>query len=513
MSEIFPGEPIARGPAAAGAETPDPAPPTVVVIGGGLAGSEAAWQAAQAGVRVILYEMRPHRMTPAHQTGNLAELVCSNSLGSALPDRALGLLKEELRRLGSLIIACAERTAVPAGDALAVDREAFSQAVTDAIGRHPNIEVRRAEVAALAEAGLPTAEGSGPAIVVASGPLTSPALAAELEQMAGQKMLAFYDAMAPIVTAESIDMTIAWRGNRWEGGKSAERQGGEAAGPQDGDYINCPLTREEYFAFVEAINAAEKIRLREFELDEASRRYFEACLPIEVLAARDPQALAFGPMTPIGLRDPRTGRRPYAVVQLRQDNVAGTLYNIVGFQTNLKWSEQERILRMIPGLAHAEFVRFGQMHRNTFICSPALLRPTLQWRGRDDLFFAGQITGTEGYVGSTGSGLVAGLNAARVVVGRPPLVFPPTTMLGALLHYITHADPSSFQPMKANFGLLPELDSPVRDKRQRHAALARRALADLEQFVRANGLAAGAAGPPDDQSPGWLHLQPFHVIV
>ncbi|MCX7670359.1 MAG: methylenetetrahydrofolate--tRNA-(uracil(54)-C(5))-methyltransferase (FADH(2)-oxidizing) TrmFO, partial [Anaerolineae bacterium] len=249
------------------------------------------------------------------------------------------------------------------------------------------------------------------------------------------------------------------------------------------DYINCPLTREEYFAFVEAVNAAEKIPLREFEQDEAARRYFEACLPIEVLAARDPKALAFGPMTPIGLRDPRTGRRPYAVVQLRQDNAAGTLYNIVGFQTNLKWGEQERILRMIPGLAQAEFVRFGQMHRNTFICSPALLWPTLQWRGRADLFFAGQITGTEGYVGSTAGGLVAGLNAARVAAGRPALVFPPTARIDALVGDITGAEPASFQPMKANFGLLPELDPPLRDKRARHAALAQRALADLERFL------------------------------
>ncbi|MEJ5199953.1 MAG: methylenetetrahydrofolate--tRNA-(uracil(54)-C(5))-methyltransferase (FADH(2)-oxidizing) TrmFO, partial [Anaerolineae bacterium] len=437
-----------------------------------------------------------------HQTPYLAELVCSNSLGSALPDRALGLLKEELRRLGSLIIACADRTAVPAGDALAVDREAFSRAVTAAVEQHPNIEVRRAEVTSLEEIARPDADGRRPVVVVASGPLTSSALAAEIERLAGGKLLSFYDAMAPIVTAESIDMTIAWRGNRWEekkrrrgewanqrmandegaNGESANGRMGEAAG-ETGDYINCPLTREEYFAFVEAVNAAEKIQLREFEQDEAARRYFEACLPIEVLAARDPKALAYGPMSPIGLRDPHTGRRPYAVVQLRQDNAAGTLYNIVGFQTNLKWGEQERILRMIPGLAHAEFVRFGQMHRNTFICSPALLRPTLQWRGRDDLLFAGQLTGTEGYVGSTASGLVAGLNAARIAAGRPPLAFPPTTMIGALLRYITHADPASFQPMKANFGLLPDLDPPVRDKRERHAALARRALADLKELL------------------------------
>jgi len=475
----------------------------VRVIGAGLAGSEAAWQIAQAGLRVILYEMRPGRMTPAHQTGDMAELVCSNSLGSALLDRALGLLKEELRRLGSLIIACADRTAVPAGDALAVDRTAFSRAVTEAIAGHPNIEVRRAEVTELF--------GPEPCsnTVVATGPLTSPALAEAIRRLAGQEYLAFYDAMAPIVTGESIDMTIAWRGNRWgeEGRRSIRKpaggQGGGSAGsmaplPADlsasGDYVNCPLTREEYLAFVAAVNAAEKIPLREFEQDAEARRYFEACLPIEVLAARDPRALAFGPMTPVGLRDPRTGRRPYAVVQLRQDNIAGTLYNLVGFQTNLKWSEQERVLRMIPGLARAEFVRFGQMHRNTFINSPALLRPTLQWRDRDDLFFAGQITGTEGYVGSTASGLLAGLNAARVAGGRPPLVLPVTTMIGALIHYITHAEAGAFQPMKANFGLLPELATSIRDKWLRHAALARRALADLEAALSAAGSAVAERG-------------------
>ncbi len=496
MEQVFAmSEKLLRQSIVSRAIAPD-ASPRVVVIGGGLAGSEAAWQAAHLGARVTLYEMRPACMTPAHRTPYLAELVCSNSLGSALPDRALGLLKEELRRLGSLIIACADRTAVPAGDALAVDREAFSRAVTDAIEQHPNIEVRRAEVAALTDVARPAADDARPTLVVASGPLTSSALAEEIERWARGKLLAFYDAVAPIVTAESIDMTIAWRGNRREerqpriGERANERIGAlvnrrmEEAAEATGDYINCPLTREEYFAFVEAVNAAEKIQLREFEQDEAARRYFEACLPIEVLAARDPKALAFGPMSPIGLRDPRTGRRPYAVVQLRQDNVAGTLYNIVGFQTNLKWGEQERILRMIPGLAHAEFVRFGQMHRNTFICSPALLRPTLQWRDRDDLLFAGQLTGTEGYVGSTASGLVAGLNAARVAAGRPALTFPPTTMVGALLRYITCAEPSSFQPMKANFGLLPALDLPIRDKRERHAALARRALADLEHFLQ-----------------------------
>ena len=510
----------------------------VVVIGAGLAGSEAAWQVAQRGAYVTLYEMRPGRTTPAHETDRMAELVCSNSLGSNLPDRALGLLKNELRRLGSLIIACADRTAVPAGAALAVGREAFSRAVTEAIAAHPNITVRREEVTAIPR---------GVATIIASGPLTSAPLAEAIRALAGQDSLYFFDAMAPIVTAESIDMAVAWRGNRWDKvqGTGVRSQGSETRnqesedrdqgggvrdqgagiGDQDstpereslgtdsrpltpdpgGDYINCPLSRDEYFAFVEAVSAAEKTSLHEFEADEAARRYFEACLPIEVLAGRDPQALAFGPMKPIGLRDPRTGRRPFAVVQLRQDNVAGTLYNLVGFQTNIKWSDQERVLRMIPGLARAEFVRFGQMHRNTFIDSPRLLRPTLQWHDRDALFFAGQIIGTEGYVGSTASGLMAGLNAVRVIDGQQPVILPQTTMMGALFHYITHADISGagsadvgtaetsarrvapFQPMKANFGLMPELEAPLRDKRQRHAAYAARAQADLEAMLRAIG--------------------------
>ena len=404
--------------------------------------------------------------------------------------------------MGSLNIACADATAVPAGDALAVDREAFSRAVTAAIEGHPNIEVRREEVTDFAL--LPSSQAAG-VRVIATGPLTSQPLAEAIRTLAGQDHLYFFDAMAPIVMAESIDMSIAWRGNRWS--KSANQQisksaserisesanqridestdGGQPSSvlrPSSsvGDYINCPLSRDEYYAFVDAVNQAEKISLREFELDHDARRYFEACLPIEVLAARGPEALAFGPMTPMGLRDPRTGRRPFAAVQLRQDNVAGTLYNLVGFQTSLRWGDQERVLRMIPGLEHAEFVRFGQMHRNTYISSPTLLRPTLQWHDRDDLFFAGQITGTEGYVGSTMSGLLAGVNAARLALGQAPLTLPPTTMAGALLAYITRADPKTFQPMKANFGLMPELELPVKDKRMRHAAFAARALSDLE---------------------------------
>ena len=470
---------------------PNSLQPNVTVVGAGLAGSEAAWQAAQRGARVTLYEMRPGRTTPAHETDRMAELVCSNSLGSNLPDRALGLLKNELRRLGSLIIACADRTAVPAGAALAVGREAFSRAVTEAIEAHPNITVRREEVTAIPQGASP--------IIIATGPLSSPALAEAIRGLAGQDSLYFFDAMAPIVTAESVDLTIAWRGNRWQdrgqgsgvrgqdGNQASEESSADSRLPTPdscGDYINCPLTRDEYFAFVEAVNAAEKTSLHEFEADEAARRYFEACLPIEVLAGRDPQALAFGPMTPMGLRDPRTGRRPFAVVQLRQDNVAGTLYNLVGFQTNIKWSDQERVLRMIPGLGRAEFVRFGQMHRNTFIDSPRLLRPTLQWHDRDALFFAGQITGTEGYVGSTAGGLLAGLNAVRVGLGQPPVVLPPTTMMGALFRYITQAEPRPFQPMKANFGLMPELDPSVQDKRLRHQAYAARASAALETTMR-----------------------------
>lgn len=458
--------------------------PAIVVIGGGLAGSEAAWQAAQRGVRVTLVEMRPTQLTPAHRTGDMAELVCSNSLGSNLPDRALGLLKDELRWFDSLIIACADRTALPAGDALAVGRDAFSQAVTAAIASHPNISVRREEAADIPPPGVVT--------VLATGPLTSSALAGAIQRLAGQAHLSFYDAMAPIVTGESVDMDIAYRANRY--GRATNSQSQIANPPSDpaGDYINCPLDREQYYAFVEALRTAEKIALHDFEADETARHYFEACLPVEVLAARGPDALAYGPLSPVGLRDPRTGQRPFAVVQLRQDDIAGSLYNLVGFQTNLKWDEQERILRTIPGLAEAEFVRLGQMHRNTFINSPALLRPTLQWHDRDDLFLAGQITGTEGYVGATAGGLLAGCNAARRALGQAPLSLPPTTMMGALFYYITHAAPAradaggpagSFQPMKANFGLLPELDPPVRDKRRRNAAYAERALADLARVA------------------------------
>jgi methylenetetrahydrofolate--tRNA-(uracil-5-)-methyltransferase len=453
-------------------------PRTVLVIGGGLAGCEAAWQAAQRGIQVRLYEMRPLRMTPAHRTDRLAELVCSNSLGSNLPNRALGLLKDELRRLGSLLISCADATCVPAGDALAVGRDAFSEAVTSAIEAHPRIEVIREEVLSLP---------SEQVTVIATGPLTSSELAEQLRTLAGQAHLHFFDAMAPIVAGDSIDMNVAFKASRWSRWRRNPDGVAETEASGSADYINCPLNKEDYYDFVDALNHADKTSIHEPAEPETAPRYFEACLPIEVLAARSRDALAFGPMRPVGLIDPRTGRRPYATVQLRQDNLSATLYNMVGFQTNLRWAEQERILRMIPGLEHADFVRFGQMHRNTFINSPVLLRPTLQWKGRDHLLFAGQLTGTEGYVGSIAGGLLAGINAVRIVEGRAPVVCPETTMIGALFHYITHAEPGTFQPMKANFGLLPSLGVQIRDRQRRGSAYAERSGTDLKALVRSIG--------------------------
>jgi methylenetetrahydrofolate--tRNA-(uracil-5-)-methyltransferase len=450
---------------------------SLVVVGGGLAGCEAAWQAAQCGVHVTLYEMRPVRTTPAHSSDRLAELVCSNSFGARATDRALGLLKEELRHLGSLIVATAEATAVPAGGALAVDREEFAAATTAAVTSHPNIELRREEVAAVP---------SGPTIV-ASGPLTSDALAGALAELTGAEHLHFFDAMAPIVAVESVNMAVAFRASRYGRGEQ-----------DDGDYLNCPLTEAEYERFRDALLSAETRPGHAFERDD--RRFFEACLPIEVLAARGRDALVFGPLRPVGLIDPRTGRRPFAVVQLRQDNQAATLYNLVGFQTNLRWPEQQRVLRLIPGLEQAEFVRYGQMHRNTFVDSPRLLDSSLRLRATSGkrtapVWLAGQITGTEGYVGSTMSGLVAGLNAVSHLAGRMPLVVPPTTMSGALLRYIVSADTGGFQPMKANFGLLPPLERAVQHKRERYGAYALRALTDLEPLVAAvRVLRAGPAG-------------------
>ena len=442
----------------------------LIIIGGGLAGSEAAWQAAQMGIHVKLYEMRPEIPTGAHQSADLAELVCSNSLGSNLPDRASGVLKNELRRLGSMLLDCANATALPAGSALAVDRDLFARNVTERIQNHPMIEVIREEVKSIPY--TPT--------IVASGPLTSPALSQALAELNGEEHLYFFDAIAPIVNYDSIDMEIAFRASRYGKGEQDE-----------GDYINCPFNNEEYESFVDALLQAERIELRSFEtaihkgVNAGMHNFFEGCLPVEIIAERGRDSLAFGPMRPVGLTDPRTGRRPYAVVQLRQDNLAGNLFNLVGFQTNLKFPEQRRVLRMIPGLENAEFVRYGQMHRNTFLASPKLLRPTLQHNNREDLFFAGQITGVEGYMGNIATGLLAGVNAARLLKGLPLLQLPPSTMLGALCNYVTHADMADFQPMKANFGILPplELKAKKMGKRERGQAYAERAMNDLEIYL------------------------------
>jgi methylenetetrahydrofolate--tRNA-(uracil-5-)-methyltransferase len=443
----------------------------LIVVGGGLAGSEAAWQAAQRGIRVNLYEMRPNTNTGAHCSSYLGELVCSNSLGSNLFDRAAGVLKSELRQMESMVMRCADETAVPAGGALAVDRTQFAQRVTEQIENHANIEVVREEITEIPES---------PAII-ASGPLTSPKLANEIGKYSGEKHLYFFDAIAPIITAESINFKVAFRASRYQ---RDERS--------NGDYINCPLDKDEYGRFVENLITAERIELKDFEKDlEAGVRagfhqYFEGCLPIEILAGRGVESLAYGPMRPVGLKDPKTGKRPYAVVQLRQDNLAGSLYNLVGFQTNLKFQEQKRVFRQIPGLENAEFERFGQMHRNTFIHSPALLRSTLQYISREDLFFAGQITGVEGYVGNIATGLLAGWNASRVIQGKEPLELPQTTMIGALCYYVTNAKPEDFQPMKANFGLLPPLvDGKQRGKKERAKAYAERSALELSKYLNA----------------------------
>ena len=439
----------------------------ITIIGGGLAGSEAALQVALSGFKVQLYEMRPSIPTGAHLGSDLAELVCSNSLGSNLSDRASGVLKNELRQLNSMLLECAEATALPAGAALAVDRDAFARMVTEKIENHPNIKIIRAEMKEIPQT----------PVIIASGPLTSESLTRSIAKLSGEEHLFFFDAIAPIVHAESINMEIAFRASRYGKGDSDE-----------GDYINCPFTKDEYYSFVNELQKAERIELRSFE--EAIRtgvkagQFFEGCLPIEVIAERGIDSLAYGPMRPVGLRDPRTGRGSYAVVQLRQDNLAGSLYNLVGFQTNLKFPEQKRILRMIPGLENAEFERFGQMHRNTFIASPKLLRPTLQHITRDDLFFAGQITGVEGYMGNIATGLLAGINASRLLGHKPPINLPRETMLGALCHYITHADLKDFQPMKANFGILPPLILEKRiGKRERGQLFANRAAKVLEEYL------------------------------
>jgi len=441
----------------------------LTIVGGGLAGAEAAWQAASKGIKVRLYEMRPAITTGAHQGSYLAELVCSNSLGSNLPDRASGLLKQELRSIDSFLIKCADETSVPAGGALAVDRELFARKVTKAIEEHPLIELVRQEVVDIP---------SGPTII-ASGPLTSQKLTNTIQAATGLEQIFFYDAIAPIVIKETIDFDIVFQASRY--GKNSE-QG-------EGDYLNCPMNKDEYYSFVDALVQAERINLLGFENElnsgvrAGAHKFFEGCLPVEIIAMRGKDALAYGPMRPVGLTDPRNGRHSYAIVQLRQDNLAKTLYNLVGFQTNLKYTEQQRVFRMIPGLEKVEFARYGQMHRNTFIFSPALLHPTLQFKKRDDLFFAGQITGVEGYVGNIATGLLAGWNAANLILGKPLIEMPTTTMIGALCHYITHADAKDFQPMKANFGIMPSLDSEVRGKRLRGAAYAERSSQDLKNLL------------------------------
>ena len=440
----------------------------IIVIGGGLAGSEAAWQIAQTGLKVRLYEMRPAMPTGAHVGGDLGELVCSNSLGSNLPDRASGVLKSELRRLNSMLLECAEATAIPAGAALAVDREAFARLITERIAAHPNIELVREEMK----------EIPNTPVVVASGPLTSDTLSKSIAALSGDEHLFFFDAISPIVRADSINMDIAFRASRYDKGEQDE-----------GDYINCAFTKEQYYEFVNALKTAERIELRSFEdaiqTGVKAGHFFEGCLPVEIIAARGEDSLAYGPMRPVGLRDPHTGKRPYAVVQLRQDNLAGSLYNIVGFQTNLKFPEQRRVLRTIPGLENAEFERYGQMHRNTFIASPKLLRPTLQHLTRDDLFFAGQITGVEGYMGNIATGLLAGINIACLLQHKSMLTLPQETMLGALCHYVTHADMKDFQPMKANFGILPEMHHEKKiGKREKGQAYAERAAKALENYLQ-----------------------------
>ncbi len=428
----------------------------VTVLGAGLAGSEAAWQLAEAGIDVSLYEMRPQVMTPAHQSGLFAELVCSNSLRAAAVENAVGLLKEEMRKLNSLIMKAADANAVPAGGALAVDRTNFSRMITETLKQHPRITVIAAEIT-----DIPACRP----LIIATGPLTSPALSQAIGTLTGTEYLYFYDAAAPIVTADSLNMNIIYRASRY--------------GKGDDDYLNCPMTQAQYEQFWHELTRAEAAPVKEFE----NIVVFEGCMPIETMAARGLDTMRFGPMKPVGLRHPVTGEMPHAVVQLRQDNSAATLYNIVGFQTHLTWPEQQRVFKMIPGLENAEFVRFGVMHRNTFINSPQTLLPTLQLKQNRQILFAGQITGVEGYVESAASGLVAGMNAARVIQGLDPLVFPAETAHGALCRYITQADPAHFQPMNINFGLLPPLGRKIRDKKLKNRTIADRALAALEQFI------------------------------
>ena len=438
----------------------------VHVIGGGLAGTEAAWQVAQAGVPVIFSEMRPVRQSPAHHSEELAELVCSNSFGAISSDRAAGLLQTELRRLGSIIIQTADKHAVPAGGALAVDRGIFSKELTQTLASHPLIDFRREEVTEIPQDEV---------VVLATGPLTSPALTEDLQKITGLDYLSFFDAASPIIVGESINYDIAFLASRYDKGEAA--------------YLNCPFNRAEYLQFWQALCEAEQAELKDFERETA--KFFEGCLPIEELAQRGEDTMRYGPLKPIGLFDSRLGdfrapenkeKRPYAIAQLRQEDKAGQLWNMVGFQTNLKWGEQKRIFQMIPGLEKAEFIRMGVMHRNTFINSPELLGANLQFKNRQTLFAAGQLIGTEGYTAATAGGWLAGTNAARLVLGLAPLALPETTMMGSLFAFISSASPKHFQPMPPNFGILPELEQKIRSKQERHGQYRDRALTDLETW-------------------------------
>ncbi len=433
----------------------------ISIIGAGLAGSEAAWQLAQQGIEVDLYEMRPGKTTPAHQTDLFAELVCSNSLRAAGLENAAGLLKEEMRRLGSIIMKVADENSVPAGGALAVDREYFSKEITECLHKHPKIRVIRQEVKRLQATGV---------TVVASGPLTSDELAEDIKRVTGQESLAFYDAAAPIVTIESIDLDKAFWASRYNKGEA--------------DYLNCPMTKDEYDVFQQALTSAETAEVRGFE----QGKVFEGCMPIEVMASRGPMTLTFGPLKPVGLMDPRTNQKPYAVVQLRKENIAGTLFNLVGFQTHLKWAEQVKVFRLIPGLEQAEFVRYGVMHRNTFLNSPRLLKADFSLRTNPQLFFAGQITGVEGYLESAASGLLVGLNAGRRLLERETLIFPQETTLGGLARHVEGSPSGNFQPMNINFGLLPPLAQRIKGKREKNAMISDRALRIFEEFCHQEGI-------------------------
>ena len=467
------------------------------IIGGGLAGSEAAWQAAACGVPVTLYEMRPVRPTPVHQTDSLAELVCSNSFRADKIETAVGLLKAEMRRLGSLVIRVADATRVPAGGALAVDRVRFAQGITAALEVAPLVTIRREEIPDLSLSG----DVQEP-LIVATGPLTSPRLSQAVAALVGQDQLYFYDAISPIVLAETIDLSIVFRASRWgrhtpapaETGLEDHAVSSGAAGA--GDYLNCPMTADEYHRFHAALLGAELATLHEID----TGRFFEGCLPIEVMARRGEDTPRFGPMKPVGLVDPRTGRRPYAVVQLRQDTLAGDHYSLVGFQTRLKWGEQARVFRMIPGLEAAEFVRFGMIHRNTYINGPSVLGPTWQVRRRPSLFFAGQISGVEGYVESAASGLIAGLNAAALARDEMPQAPPRTTAIGALGHYVSHADAANYQPSNIAFGLIPVMDGAPRRRAERRRAIAERALTQIEAWRAALPCPPGSLAPTSDNA-------------